>query len=55
MYITLALHHPKGSVERLILMQQMPKLAEEGSKHKGFVQTVVAGSSPVTTQIYPGR
>jgi len=41
MYIALALHHPKGSGEKKILMDQMPRLAEVYAKHKGFVQMMV--------------
>jgi hypothetical protein len=41
MFIALAVHHPKGVTER-IMMDLMPRLAEVSSRHKGFIQTVVA-------------
>jgi hypothetical protein len=42
MYIALAVHHPKGPKEKVLLMARQPRLAEVNSKHKGFIQMVVA-------------
>jgi hypothetical protein len=42
LYITLAVHHPKGPKEKEILVAAQPRLAEVNSKHKGFIQQVVA-------------
>jgi hypothetical protein len=35
-------HHPKGPAEKTTMMSWMPEIAEEASKHKGFVKMVVA-------------
>ena len=42
MYISLAVHHSKGPKEKADLMARQQGLAEVNSKHKGFVQMVVA-------------
>jgi hypothetical protein len=42
LYITLVVHHPKGPAEKAAMMGWMPGIAEEASKHKGFVNMVVA-------------
>lgn len=42
MYVALAVHHPKGPNEKARLMAAQPRLAEINSKHKGFIQMIVA-------------
>jgi Antibiotic biosynthesis monooxygenase len=42
MFIVLAVHHPKGPDEKARLMAAQPSLAKVNSKHKGFIQMIVA-------------
>jgi len=41
MFVSLVVHHPKGSEAKATFMAWLPKLAEAYSKHKGFIQLVV--------------